>query len=375
MSERPAPDIYATYRALREAGPVQWNGEAWLVLGYREAAAAFQDKSFSSARWGGGEPEAELARWMLLQEGSAHANLRAKLHRHFNRAWLSSLAPALEKRASGRMAELWRRRKFDYVADFVRPHLTEVNDTILGTEFSARAEEFWRAVETLMAFLLASEKNPALRSGAREGLEFLRKETERALATGPALNPNSLLASFAREGADPELVAQVPLLAVATIFLANHLGVAALASLERPAEFAWLAQAPERVPAAVQELMRWESPSQFTSRVATEDVEFFGQVIRRGQRVSLLLGAANRDPAAFPSPDELRWDRETPRHLAWGQGPHACTGAMLGSLVGEAVLRAWLRHGLNSARPPRYRAQWSEIPGLRGLSKLEVELR
>lgn len=110
-----------------------------------------------------------------------------------------------------------------------------------------------------------------------------------------------------------------------------------------PAERARLIAEPALIPTAVDEFLRVLTPVQFMSRTATRDVELGGQRISAGERVMLAFGAANRDPAAFDHPDELRLDRTPNRHVAFGYGVHRCVGAHLAKVEAVVMLDEVLR--------------------------------
>jgi pimeloyl-[acyl-carrier protein] synthase len=97
---------------------------------------------------------------------------------------------------------------------------------------------------------------------------------------------------------------------------------------------------PDLIKSAVEELVRYDSPIQRTVRVAREDLELGDARICRGERISLMIGAANRDPAAFPNPDRLDVGRGERRHLAFGLGPHFCLGSSLARLEGQVAIAA-----------------------------------
>ena len=131
---------------------------------------------------------------------------------------------------------------------------------------------------------------------------------------------------------------------------------------------------PHLGPGAVDELLRYESPVQWQSRVALEDVEISGETIPRNSRAFLMLGAANRDPAQFPDPDRFDITRQNNRHVAFGQGPHYCAGAALGRLEALIAIQSTL------ARFPRLRLldptpEWFENSVLRGLKRLPLAVR
>jgi len=146
-------------------------------------------------------------------------------------------------------------------------------------------------------------------------------------------------------------------------------GIASL--LHHPTELDRLRRDPGLLGSAVEELLRYESPSQHTARLAHEDFVLGGQCIRRRQAVIAVMGAANRDPARFPDPDRLDLARPDNRHLAFGWAAHFCFGAPLARLEGQIVLATLLRR-LTDLRIESPRLQWRTNLGLRGLTELPV---
>src|SRR5581483_11887798 len=103
----------------------------------------------------------------------------------------------------------------------------------------------------------------------------------------------------------------------------NLIGNGLLALLRNPEQFDVLRREPERIEHAVEELLRYDSPVQTTTRIAPEDIEFdAGHTFRKGQQVALMLGAANRDPSQFRDPERLDVTREDVKHVAFGHGIH-----------------------------------------------------
>jgi hypothetical protein len=151
----------------------------------------------------------------------------------------------------------------------------------------------------------------------------------------------------------------------------NLIGNGLLALARHPAERARLAASPGLLPSAVEELLRFDSPVQATSRVLREELVIDGQSIAPGEEAVVLLGAANRDPAAFPEPDRLDVERRDNRHVAFGFGIHFCPGAGLARLEAELAVGTLLRSA------PRYELTTDKLvrrPGMlfRGLESLPV---
>src|SRR5207253_9044335 len=130
---------------------------------------------------------------------------------------------------------------------------------------------------------------------------------------------------------------------------------------------------PSLVPSAVEELLRYESPSQHTARMAPDDLELGGKPIRKRQAVIAVMGAANRDPARFPDPDRLDLSRTDNRHVAFGWAGHFCFGAPLARVEGQISLRKMFQRFPNLQLGPGP-ITWRNNLGLRGLNALPVVL-
>jgi cytochrome P450 len=126
------------------------------------------------------------------------------------------------------------------------------------------------------------------------------------------------------------------------------------------------------MPAAVEELLRYESPSQHTARLAPADLDLGGKPIKRRDAVIAVMGAANRDPQRFPDPDRLDLGRHDNRHMAFAWASHFCFGAPLARIEGQIVLSTLLRR-LPELRLKSEQVTWRPNLGLRGLTALPVE--
>jgi cytochrome P450 len=151
----------------------------------------------------------------------------------------------------------------------------------------------------------------------------------------------------------------------------NLIGNGTLALLRHPHQLRLLREQPTLLPSAVEELLRYDSPAQIIMRVAQEDAVIGGKRIAKGQRVFLLLGAANHDPERFAEPDRLDLARQDNRHLAFAPGTHYCLGAALGRLEGQVAIATLVQ------RFPRLRLvdaplEWHRNLVIRGLKALPV---
>jgi hypothetical protein len=163
----------------------------------------------------------------------------------------------------------------------------------------------------------------------------------------------------------------VLLLAAGHKTTANLIGNGILALLQNPGELKRLHDDMSLISVAVEELLRYESPVQFTTRLVSEELELGTKWLRSGHRVRLALGAANRDPEQFMNPDVLDLGRIDNRHLAFGYGSHFCLGAQLARVQGQIAIGAVLR------RMPRLclasdAIAWQRNVTFRGLESLHV---
>ena len=151
----------------------------------------------------------------------------------------------------------------------------------------------------------------------------------------------------------------------------NLLGNGLYHLLSRPALWDQLQREPQRLRGAIRELLRFDSPVQYTGRRVAADLVMHGKQMRRGDLVVGLIGAANRDPRRYEHPDRLDLARPAPGSLSFGSGPHVCIGAALTLTEAEVVfrrlMRRWPRLRLSDAMPA-----WNRNPVYRGLSSLAV---
>jgi pimeloyl-[acyl-carrier protein] synthase len=171
-----------------------------------------------------------------------------------------------------------------------------------------------------------------------------------------------------------ELLAQcVMLLFAGHETTTNLIGNGVLALLEHPSELAKLRVEPTLIESAVEELLRFDSPTQATFRSVAEDFVLRGQQLHRGEHVLLMLGAANRDPSVFAEPDTLNLGRRDNRHLAFSHGPHFCLGAALARIEGQIAIGTLVQRFLH-LRLTEVDLNWRPNVFLRGLEALPVAL-
>ncbi len=275
-----------------------------------------------------------------------HTRLRELVSRAFTPRRLQRLAPRIETIADDLIGDMVAGEPVELVSALNHPLPVKVISEVLGVPAADRPE-----FRQWCAAAVTPEHVGNAPMGKSEGRRLLQAYladlvAERERSGNRDGDPSLLdvLLQARREGArltGDEVVSMAYIL-----FLAGHestvnfLGNVELCLTHHPELFTALRQDPDRIPRAVEELLRLEGPVQRgTIRVATEEVVVAGTRIRPGTVVSVCLAAANRDPRTFSRADELELDAERPQHLAFGLGPHFCVGAALARLEAQTVLR------------------------------------
>jgi len=364
-------DPYPFYAAWRADGPLHWNedfcGGAWLLTDYADVASVLRDPRFSVRRAGGwansSGPGATIelrefkrifSRSLLFVDAPQHQRLRQVMNAGFKPQVMLALAPQIEAIVDGLLDRIIGRAEngrsqFDFMDDFARPLPALVIAEMLGISASDRAE-FVAWSDDIAAFVGAPTPTMEIALRAQSGAVamnryFLDLLPERRQHPGHDL-VSQLLAAEATGGiiTTKELLAQC-----CTLLFAGHettrnlLGNGMLALLRHPDQWQSLVATPSQLQPALRELLRFDSPVQYTGRRLKVDLEMHGHAMKRGDLVIPLIGAANRDPAKFDSPDVLDIRRNQGAHLSFGLGAHVCIGAALTYTEAEIAMRSIMR--------------------------------
>ncbi|MFG6440239.1 cytochrome P450 [Roseateles sp. LKC17W] len=392
-------DPYARYQALRLQGPIHWTpdlfGGAWLLTTFDGVQAALKDPRLSAQRTGGwvmrhalrGSPERKhltamqrlFARAMLFVDKPAHPRLRSVMQHAFRPARIEALRGQVAGLVHNLIGDIERRipatASFDFIEHFATPLPSRVVSRFLGLRMVDDAR-FLSWSSGLAAFLGAVEPTADETRAAHDSLAAMSDEIDRRIRADD-LEEDGLIASLVEAQAQGRIESREELLAQCVMLLfAGHettrhlLGTAVYWLLQEPGRWRTL-EDPARVRTSVRELLRWDSPVQFTGRRANCDFDLFGVALRRGDLVLPLLGSANRDPARYGAANHLDLDRQLGMPLSFGSGPHVCIGAALTLMEAECALGELVRRwpGLQMAEhsPP-----WIEAPLYRGLRRLEL---
>lgn len=375
---------YPYYAMLHADAPLfYWEAWGiWFLSRYDDCNALLRDPRLGHGEWDMESPEGQAAlvamqqHWMLFKNPPDHTRLRGLVHKAFTPRVVEQMRSQIQRIADGLLDRLQATGGGDLIADLAYPLPVTVIAAMLGVP--AEDHPQFHAWSDDLAHSLDLTEDPEIYQRAACAAIALT-DYLRTLADHRRRHPQDDLLSAliaAEEGggrlSEDELYATVALLLVAghetTV---NLIGNGVLALLRHPEQLQRLRQDPGLIRTAVEELLRYDSPVQATSRIAHADLEIRGHTIRAGQQVTFLLGAANHDPARFAEPERLDIGRNPNPHLAFGSGIHYCLGAPLARLEGQIAIGTLIRRMPKltlATEAPTYRDNFT----LRGLHSLAV---
>ncbi len=371
-------DPHATWRRLRETDPVYYHRAfgAWVCTRYDDVLHVLRDKNFTTDR-----SEVPLVRWitrmtrndevfqalmlrsLLTIDGPDHTRLRGVVSKAFTPRRVEQLRPRLEEMVDALLDRAAEAGEMEVVRDLAHPLPVNAIAELMG--IPAEDREFFRTCSADLVQLVDPLQGRGGTKPLRRASHALFDYFRPLLAARRASPQDDLLSAMIAAEEDGNPLDELDLLSLSALLLvaghettSNLIGNAVVTLLRHPDERKRLQDDPGLLKSALDEILRFESPIQFTDRAAREDCEIGGKRIRRGQLVGAVIGAANRDPERFPDPDRLDFARADNHHLAFGQGNHFCLGSQLAKLEAEIAIGALLRRFPDfdgSPDPPAWR--------------------
>ena len=376
LSQELRANPYPVYEQLRRKDPVHRMRlqDAWLLTDYADVDKVLRDnRRFKNAgREFGYIPQVS----MLDLDAPEHTRIRALVSHGFTPRAVAALEPRIRETVDGLIANVRGKEPFDLIADLAFPLPVIVIAEMLGVPPEDR-EQFneWSNVVSLIVDPLLNETQVRQVQRTVDEVfayfETIAEERRRAPR-------DDLVSAMVTAEVDGERLERDDLLVNLLLVLVagnettrNLIGNGTLALLQNPGELQKLSADLALINGAIDEFLRFDSPVQLDSRVASEPIEMRGRRIAPGQRVICILGAANRDPRVFPDPDRLDICRSAANHLAFGRGVHYCLGAPLARLEGRVAFETLIPSlgDLRLAEEPKFRDQVT----LRGLESLWLE--
>ena len=381
-------DPYPLLRELRETSPVHRLGFAdyWILTRFEDCRAVLRDQRLgkpgpgdlvpslrgTSSRDAGGD------RSMLFLNPPDHTRIRSLVSRAFTPRRVEQFRASIETMTAELLDELSATGGGDLMARLAFPLPANVISELVGIPRDDR--DWLRPLILDLAATLEVDRGPGEAERAKVSRDKVRSYLQELIDRRRAAPADDVLSGLiAAVDGDDRLSESEMVMSVILIYGAgfetttNLIGNMILTLLRNPDELARLRSDRSLVPAAVEEVLRYEPPVQVDSRYAFEDVEIAGELVRKGFVVMTLLGAANRDPAVIEDPERFDVGRREIPMLSFSSGIHYCLGASLARLEGQVVLAGLLDRfstwTLLEQAPP-----WKPRLTLRGLARLPVDL-
>ncbi len=357
LAARVIQDPYPFYARLRSRSPVHRSRvlNSWVFTRYAEVEAILRDyrrfsnvptnRNLTPRQRSSLSPRAEWT--MLFMDPPEHTRLRALVNKAFTPRAVEALEPHIRTIMGQLLDDIDDPSGFDLIAAVANPLPVIVIAEMLGvppedrTEFKHWSDERARLLEPVIT---PEERKRAMVAG--EAFDAYFASIIEARRREPQEDIVSALARAEEEG--DKLTAREVLNMLRLLLIAgnetttNLIGNGVLALLRNPEQLELLREDPSRIPEAVEELLRFDSPVQLDFRGVLEDCEVNGASLQRGDGAVLAIGAANHDPEVFDDPERLDVQRSTGSNISFGRGVHHCIGAPLARLEGRIALEVLL---------------------------------
>jgi cytochrome P450 len=380
---------YPLYKRLRTEAPVYWDPylHAWVVTRYADVITVLHHFSANRtpspaqlAAIGLAElgPVAQvMVKQMLFMDAPDHTRLRSLASAAFTPARVEALRSHISDILDRLLEPLLAGGRMEVIADIAAPLPAIVTAELMGLPTSDAGQlKDWSAdfAEVLGNF----QHNPDRASRTLKCVEDMTSYFRDAIRDVRARPREGLINALLTAEIDGDRLTEEEIVANCIVTMVggqetttNLIGNGVLTLLRHPVQLERLRNDLSLIPSAVEELLRYESPSQHTARICPEDTRLGGKLIHKGQAVIAVMGAGNRDPERFPNPDQLDVGRTDNRHLAFGWASHFCFGAPLARIEGQLTFSALMRRTRNLALATE-QLVWRDNLGLRGLTALHV---
>jgi hypothetical protein len=381
---------YPLYERLRSEDPVHWDPylHAWVVTRYADVATVFQ--RMSAARTPSPARLAELGleqlgpiakvmvRQMLFLDPPEHSRVRGLAAAAFTPRRVERLRAHIQDISDRLVGSVIRSGRMEVMADIANPLPAIVTAEMFGipTDDHVMLKDWSQDFAEMLGNF---QHNPGRTSRVLASVEAMTTYFSKAVRRQPTQPTDGLINALTTAEVDGDRLTEEEVVANLIVTMVggqetttNLIGNGILTLLRNPEQMERLRRDLSVMPSAVEELLRYESPSQHTARLAPADLELGGKAIKKRDAVIAVMGAANRDPERFPDPDRLDIGRQDNRHMAFAWASHFCFGAPLARIEGQIVLTTLLQR-MPEMQLTSAPINWRANLGLRGLTALPVE--
>lgn len=383
---------YPLYHKLRSEDPVQWEESlgGWMLLRYDDVANAVLNPTLGSDRTTAYlqqipqelrdhfQPFVETrSNMMIFTDPPKHTRLRGLVYRAFTPRVVETMEPNIHRVTNDLISKVQETGKMDIIKDLAYPLPIIVVGALIGVPpedadlLRKWSNDFNRAIGGVV--------KPELVEVAQNGILEM-KDYFGNIVRDRRKNPREdLISGLVNVGeedsnklSEDELIATCLMLTFAGHeTTTNLIGNGLHALIKNPDQKIKLQNNPSLINSAVEELLRYDAPVQLTVREAKEDLQIRDKSIRKGERVVLMWGAANRDPERFQNPDKLDITRQKNQHYSFGHGIHYCLGAPLARTEGQIAINTILQ-SLPNIQTTTDNLEWRENFSFHGLKSLPV---
>lgn len=393
-------DPFPVYAYLRDEDPVHWSPaiKSWVITRYDDVRQVKLDADMSSDRltpFFRKLPEAQrsvlaevmryLNLWLVFRAPPEHTRLRRLLATAFTPKAINGLKPNIEAIVAERLDRLDGRKRIDLIEAFAMQVPALVIVDMLGVPRN-RLKELKAWSDQMVLFIGSARNVPDKYEQARDGVHKMSAFFRQLIAERRA-DPrddfiSTLIAARDETSDDGEAgLSEDELIACCMLILfgghettTNLIGNSALMLMRHPSERDKLRRSPELIGKAVEEFLRYDGPSNSSARVVARTHRMHGVEMREGDRVFVMLNAANRDPRQFEQPDVFDIERDPNRHITFGFGSHFCLGAALARLEGQIAISALIERFPDMRTIDDDPPDWLDALIMRGMRRLPVEL-
>lgn len=369
---------YASYAHWRDDKPIWWSDgdlEGWILSRFDDVRAVLKDaKTFSSQSMGEMKQQT-IALPLLTDDPPRHTQLRAIVNTAFTSRTLKLLESGVQELVDQLLDSIADKNTVDITADFTMPLPVAVIANMMGIP-AERSEDFKLWSDALTGTSEATDMAVRMPLVMEMAAYFQSLIPLRRANPGGDLISKVVHAEIDGQGMeDQDITGFCMLLLIA----GNETTTNVLSSLlyylaDHPATWQQLKDNPDKIDAAIEEILRFDAPVQWVNRKATCDVEFHGQKIKAGEPLYVFMGSANRDPSHYDKADEFRLDRGKSDHHSFGHGIHFCIGAPLGRLEARYAMQGLLQRykSISHAKGKKNQRTYSTM--LRGFHNLWLDV-
>jgi cytochrome P450 len=380
---------YPLFQRLRTEDPVHWDPflHAWVVTRYADVIHVLRD--FSANRTPTPQQLEKMGlsslnsiaqvmvKQMLFLDAPAHTRLRSLASYAFTPQRIEILRGHIREIANALIDKVVRKCRMDVIAELGEPLPYIVTAEMLGVPVgdAPQLKDWSRDFAEMLGNF---QHNPGRAPRVARSVAEMTKYFHSAITQIRKHPREGLIHSFLTAEVDGDHFTEDEIVANTIVTMVggqetttNLIGNGVLTLLRHPNQLALLRADRSKLPSAIEEMLRFEPPSQHTARLAPADTELAGKLIRKRQAVIAVMAAGNRDPERFPQPDHFDITRQDNRHLSFGWAAHFCFGAALARLEGQIAFEVMLRRLDNWVLAPGHLV-WRANLGLRGLEALPI---